>query len=82
MHFDFGCNLREYLFEPRTQQLKARIADRIQSQLAKWMPFLNLKGISVSFDSDDNEVPENGFKLNLDLVYGNITIELFQIFPA
>jgi phage baseplate assembly protein W len=82
MHFDFGCNLREFLFEPRTQQIRARIADRVQSQLTRWMPFIKLTGLFVVFDGEDPDVSPNGFKLKLDMVYGNIEISLFQLFPV
>lgn len=81
MHFDFGCNFREFLFEQKNQSLRIRIADRVKSQLAKWMPFLNLVGISIYFSDSDPSVDENGFRIELQLVYGNIPINLFLLFP-
>lgn len=82
MHIDFGCNLREFLFEARTKQLKPRIAERIKNQLAKWMPFLTLTGLFITFPEDDPAVPENGFNIHLDLVYGNIPIGADQLFTG
>ena len=81
MHFDFGCNFREFLFEQKNQSLRIKIADRIKSQLAKWMPFLNLVGISIYFSDSDQSIDENGFRIELQLVYGNIPINLFLLFP-
>ena len=80
MHYDFGCNFREFLFEPRSKSLKARIADRIKGQVTKWMPFLTLTGIFITFSDEDPSVPENGFHIHLTLVYGNIPIEATQLF--
>lgn len=82
MHFDFGCNLREFIFEQQSKSLKVRIADRIKSQVAKWMPFLNLTGIFITFHDEDTSVPENGFHIHLTLVYGNVPIEASQLFTG
>lgn len=82
MHFDFGCNFREFLFEPKTSPLKVAIAGRVQSQLAKWMPFLKLHGLFISFSEDDPSVPDLGFLVRLELVYGNIPVNLLVAFPA
>jgi len=82
MHFDFGCNLREFLFEPMTSSLKVSIASRVQSQLAKWMPFLRLQGVFVAFSSEDPSVPDPGFRIRLEIVYGNVPINLVVNFPA
>lgn len=82
MHADFGCNLRQFLFEQKTKSLRAAIADRVRSQLAKWLPFLTLAGLFVTFSKDDSAVPDPGFKIELELTYGNIPIDLFLMFPV
>lgn len=82
MHFDFGCNFREFLFEPQTTSLKVSIATRVQSQLAKWMPFLRLQGVFVVFSSEDPSVPDPGFRVRLEIVYGNVPVNLVVNFPA
>lgn len=82
MHYDFGCNLVQFLFEPRTRALRATIADRIKSQLMRWMPFLTLAGLFIVFPEDDPAVQDPGIGIRLQLTYGNIPIELFQIFPS
>ena len=82
MHFDLGCNFREFLFEQQTGSLKVSIANRIQSQLAKWMPFLKLQGIFVTFSSEDTSIPDPGFRIRLEIVYGNVPVNLVVNFPA
>jgi phage baseplate assembly protein W len=82
MHFDFGCNLREFIFEPRSKSLKGRIAERIKAQVAKWMSFLTLTGIFITFADEDPAVPENGFHIHLTLVYGNIPVEATVLFSG
>lgn len=80
MHIDFGCNLIEFLFESRTSGLRSRIAERVKNQLSKWMPFVTLTGLFVTFSEDDPAIPENGFHIHIDLVYGNIPIGADQLF--
>lgn len=80
MHIDFGCNLIEFLFESRTNGLRSRIAERVKNQLSKWMPFVTLTGLFVTFSEDDPAIPENGFHIHIDLVYGNIPIGADQLF--
>lgn len=82
MHVDFGCNLREFLFEPKTKTLRSSIAERIKSQIAKWMPFLTVVGLFIVFSEDDPGIPDPGFRIDLDLVYGNIPVDVFVIFPS
>ena len=48
MNPDFGVGLRHFLFEPRVN-VKPRIKQRIQAQVRKYMPFVNID--RISFDS-------------------------------
>lgn len=82
MHYDFGCNMREFLFEPRNAQLRGSIAERIKAQVSKWMPFLVLTELFVMFDSDDRSLGENGIKVSIKATFGNIPVNLFEIFPG
>ena len=82
MHPDLGCNLREFLFEQKTAALQARIAARIKAQLSQWMPFLSLTGLFVTFSESDSSIPDPGFRIDLNIVYGNNPIDLFLIFPV
>lgn len=83
MHYDFGCNMREFLFEPATPELRGRIAERIRGQLAKWMPFLVLTELYVVFSGEPgSSTPENGFDIKMRVVYGNVPVEVLQSFPV
>ncbi len=82
MHADFGCNLREFLFEPKTKILKSAIADRVKSQFAKWLPFLTVVGLFITFSEEDSAVPDPGFHIQLDATYGNIPLSVFLMFPV
>lgn len=82
MHFDLGGNLREFLFEPKTMSLKRAIHDRVRSQLARWMPYVSLVGMFVTFSEDDSSVPDPGMRIDLQMTYGNIPVNLLLNFPV
>lgn len=80
MHPDLGCNMDEFVFSPLTQALRAPIADRIQSQLAKWMPFLVLEELGLVFSEQDAAVPQNGFRVDLTVSFSpGIKIRVSQV---
>lgn len=62
-HYNFGCNIRKYIFEPRTEELRETIADRVQGQVSLWMPFVTLDQLNVIFSEDDSDVPESGVRV-------------------
>lgn len=78
MHSDLGCNLREFVFEPRTPQLRGRVADRIISQFKKWLPFLVVDKLFLIFTADDPSIPENGIRIKLELLFGNRVVLVTQ----
>ncbi len=78
MHHELGANLREFVFEPRVSALRSRISDRIKSQLAKWMPFLVLDKLFVSFSDDDVSVGVDGFKISMEILFGNRVVLVSQ----
>lgn len=82
MHVDFGCNFREFIFEQKSKSLRSRIAERVTSQVAKWMPFITMTALYVSFSDEDSSIPENGFHIHIDFVYGNIPVNFDQSFSA
>lgn len=82
MHFDFGCNLREFLFEQKGNQLRARISDRVTAQFGRWMPYLAVRRVFIVFSDEDFSVPDPGFRIDLELTYGNIPVKLFELFPS
>ncbi len=65
MHYHFGCNLIEFLFEQKIKDLKNIIADRILDQISKWMPFLSIDELNVFFTEDDPSIIENSILIRL-----------------
>jgi hypothetical protein len=66
MHPDFGCNLIEFLFENgRTKELKNNIAERILSQISKWMPFVSLEELNVTDSNDDSTIPDHVLNIRI-----------------
>lgn len=66
MHQDFGCNLIQFLFEQSVDdELREQISDRIASQVAKWMPFVNVDDIQLVFPEEDSSVPQNSFRISI-----------------
>jgi phage baseplate assembly protein W len=66
MHFNLGCNLREFLFEnERSAQMKSAIGDRVMSQVAKWMPFVSVDELNIVFSGDDPALPDHAIGLRI-----------------
>jgi phage baseplate assembly protein W len=66
MHFNFGCNLIEFLFENLSgNELKERISDRITSQTATWLPFVSINELFIIFHEDDPTVPVNAIRIKI-----------------
>ena len=78
MHYDYGCNMREFLFEPATPELRGRIASRVQDQLNKWLPYLSLAELYVSFPGESGSSVEDGITVRMSVLYGNIPVDLLQ----
>lgn len=86
MHFHLGCNFVEFLFEPqRNQDLRTRMMDRVVDQCAKWLPFIKIKTLNVTFDEEDSRVPTNGVGVFMEFVLiskpTNVA-SLFQTIPG
>lgn len=65
-HYFLGCNFKEFLFETlHVDDLKARISDRVRSQVETWLPFVVVQEVDVLLTEDDANVPENGLKVNM-----------------
>ena len=47
MNPDFGVGLKRYLFEQDTGSLKAEISDRINSQVSKYMDYIDVLNIQI-----------------------------------
>mgnify|MGYP003649644803 CR=1 FL=1 len=44
---DFGVGIRRYLFEQNTSSVAATLKERIQNQINKYVPYVNLKDVQV-----------------------------------
>ena len=65
MHYNFGCNLIEFLFEQPSNSTKSRIADRITSQVSKWIPYVNIQELNILYNSDDGSVPDQAIAIRI-----------------
>ena len=50
-HFYLGCNLVEYLFQQMDEETHDRIVQRIESQVAEWLPYVNINSLKVTLGS-------------------------------
>jgi len=53
MREEFGCGLRQYLFEPNTVATRQRIQDSIVNSITRWESRVSLDAVTV--DPDDND---------------------------
>ena len=53
MREEFGCGLRQYLFEPNTATTRQRIQDGIAQAVARWEPRVTVDDVTVTPDADD-----------------------------
>jgi phage baseplate assembly protein W len=86
MHFHLGCNFIEFLFEPmKNEVLRQKMSDRVIDQLQKWLPFVQLKELTITFHEDDARIPENGVGVNMkfSLISKPTNVaSLFQVVPG
>lgn len=80
MRYDFGVNMREFIFEPATDELRGRIAERVRNQLSKRMPFLSLSELYIIFTGEQGTAVENGITVKMKVLYGNIPVNVTQGF--
>lgn len=80
MRYDFGVNMREFIFDPTTDELRGRIAERVKAQLEKWMPFLALSELYIVFTGEQGSAVENGITIKMRVIYGNIPVNVTQGF--
>lgn len=66
MHYSFGVNLIEFLFEPiKDEEIKEKIKNRIVTQVSTWLPYVVLDVINIFFSDESPEIPENGIGIFL-----------------
>jgi phage baseplate assembly protein W len=53
MREEFGCGLRQFLFEPNTVTTRALIRDRIMRAIGRWEPRVALEAVEVEADANN-----------------------------
>ena len=71
---DFGVGLRNFLFENFTPAVLTNISDEIKSQVASYMPFVNVRRITfVDSESNPDTIAEN--ELRISIVYDILPLD-------
>ena len=71
---DFGVGLRNFLFENFTPAVLTNISDEIISQVASYMPFVNVRRITfVDSESNPDTIAEN--ELRISIVYDILPLD-------
>tara|TARA_R100000005_G_C4971419_1_gene184263 strand:- start:945 stop:1340 length:396 start_codon:yes stop_codon:yes gene_type:complete len=58
MNPDFGVGLRNFLFEPR-EKVKSLVRQRIDEQVAKYMPFIQITRVSMNENKDRQNINDD-----------------------
>lgn len=53
MRENFGCGLRQYLFEPNVATTRQRIQNGIEQAIARWEPRVTVDDVTVDPDGSD-----------------------------
>ncbi len=53
MRGEFGCGLRQYLFEPNTVATRQLIRERIVRAIGRWEPRVSVREVTVDPDESD-----------------------------
>ena len=61
----FGVGLRRYLFRPLIPSTFETIATSIRSQITKYMPFVNFRGINIETADQDQSLGNNGIRITV-----------------
>jgi phage baseplate assembly protein W len=56
MQPDFGCDLRNTLFENITEDLITKLEDRIKSNFDYWLPYIFINELSIVPSEDQNRI--------------------------
>jgi len=63
-HYLMGCNFTEFLFAPKSEEVKYDIVQRIESQIKEWLPYVAISSIGVTFDEANKIFIEVNFFIN------------------
>lgn len=53
---EFGAGLRDFVFEPNSESVRARIAEAVRNALVDWEPRINLERVEVTVGNENNVV--------------------------
>lgn len=63
---NFGCNLKEIIFEPNINEIKEDINDLIVSATSFWLPYINIENIVIKTNEDD---PTLGYLVTIAITF-------------
>ena len=75
---EFGVGIRNFIFEPNNPGTKEAITQRIQNQVSKYLPYINLIGVEL-FSSNIMGSPDNTtliLKIKYSVPAANIVSDL------
>ena len=62
-HYFMGCNLGEFLFAQQSPETRELISQRIETQVADFLPYVSLDKVDVSFNDDHRIIIKISFTL-------------------
>lgn len=79
---DFGCGLRRLLFEPISGPIRSRVVTAIQTQVNKYLPFINIEKISFITSDDNPNLGMNEAMVSIKYNVGSVdTSDTLEISP-
>lgn len=79
MNPDLGIGIRRYLFENYGSPELGKIQERMQNQLAKYLPFPYVQLISVNFAATQEDQDQGFIALNIRYVINSSIIRLIEV---
>jgi phage baseplate assembly protein W len=79
---DFGVGLRNYLFENDTRQVRNNIAQAINQQTRKYMPFVEIIGIDIFPLYNDEINYDNSINIKIRYAVPSLnTVDILELTP-
>ena len=66
-----GIKLRQFLFEPFTEEVQNSIRESITKTFGLWLPFVNILELDVNMVEYDNDEGKNTLKINIKFTVNN-----------
>jgi len=77
IHFDYGANLRQVIFELQGADLRQVAADLINDAVDKWLPFVNLVRVDVFDSTTDSTLRKQEISIEIEFSVGNLDVTRF-----